>query len=81
MKKFLLVFSMLLIFQISFAEDVPHPADTNKDFKLTTAEFNAYNTAWLKKQSWPEGPSPVPMDYLTRAGFLVTGLSRLGEIK
>jgi nitrous oxidase accessory protein NosD len=47
-----------------------HPADTNKDWNLTATEVTAYETAWKNGSSWSEGPSQIPMNYLTRAGFL-----------
>jgi len=58
--------SILLTILFSFAitahaEELYHPADTNQDWKLTSQEFEAYNTAWRKKQSWPAGPVPIQM--------------------
>ena len=47
-----------------------HPADTNKDWTLSTTEVTAYETAWKNGNSWSEGPAQIPMNYLTRAGFL-----------
>jgi len=47
-----------------------HPADTNQNGNLESDEFNAYNTAWRNETPWSSGPNPIPMDYVTRAGFL-----------
>jgi len=47
-----------------------HPADTNNNWTLEVSEFNAYNTAWQNSTAWTTAPSPIPMDYVTRAGFL-----------
>jgi len=47
-----------------------HPADTNQNWNLELSEFNAYNTAWRNSTDWTGLPSPVPMDYVTRAGYL-----------
>ena len=55
-----------------FTTTVPHPADTNKDFVISAAEFNAYSAAWKSGQSWVTGPSPILAEYLTRAGYLMT---------
>ena len=55
-----------------FAEEICHPADTNQDWKITKQEFDAYNKAWSGKKSWPNAPVPIPINYLTRAGYLVT---------
>jgi hypothetical protein len=61
-----------------FNNTTTHPADTNNAFALTLAEFNAYAAAWKAGQAWtnaPGGapnPNPIPANYLTRAGYLVT---------
>ncbi|KPA16273.1 conserved hypothetical protein, secreted [Candidatus Magnetomorum sp. HK-1] len=47
-----------------------HPADANNDWTLTSAEVTAYETAWKNGSQWSEGPAQIPMNYLTRAGFL-----------
>jgi len=49
----------------------PHPADNNPiDFSMTLDEVGAYSNAWKHGSLWPIGPNPVPISYLTRAGFL-----------
>ena len=48
----------------------PHPADTNRDWMLSNTGFSAYGAAWRNGQAWPTGPSPIPLDYVTRAGHL-----------
>ncbi|MGD0260753.1 MAG: right-handed parallel beta-helix repeat-containing protein [Verrucomicrobiota bacterium] len=59
-----------------FTTTVTHPADTNGDFIITAAEFNAYAAAWKAGQTWTNGPNPGPnpitADYVTRAGYLMT---------
>jgi hypothetical protein len=52
-----------------------HPADANHDFKLVISEMTAYGAAWKRGQSWAEGPVPIPIGYVTRAGYLW----RMGE--
>ncbi len=47
-----------------------HPADTNQNWILELSEFNAYNTAWRNSTDWSTAPSTIPMDYVTRAGYL-----------
>jgi hypothetical protein len=61
-----------------FNNTATHPADTNSASVLTLAEFNAYAAAWKAGQAWTNAPgsapnpSPIPANYLTRAGYLVT---------
>jgi hypothetical protein len=47
-----------------------HPSDANHDFHLTISEMTAYGAAWKKGQGWTEGPAPIPIGYVTRAGYL-----------
>jgi hypothetical protein len=53
-----------------------HPADTNADFIISAAEYNAYAAAWKAGQIWTNGPNPGPnpiqANYVTRAGYLMT---------
>ncbi len=55
-----------------------HPADTNANFVMSAAEYAAYAAAWKAGQTWtnaPAGspnPGPVPANYVTRAGYLMT---------
>lgn len=53
-----------------FTTAVLHPADTNNDWTITEAEFEAYAAAWKSAQGWSVGPVPIPSDYVTRAGYL-----------
>ena len=48
-----------------------HPADTNLDWVIQAAEFTAYATAWTNNVSWSNAPSRIPIDYVTRAGYLL----------
>ena len=45
-----------------------HPADTNTNWQIESAEFNAYAAAWKADQPWAS--NSIPADYLTRAGYL-----------
>jgi hypothetical protein len=47
-----------------------HPADTNQDFNISLAEVTAYTAAWKRGQSWPTGPVPIPLNYVTRAHLI-----------
>jgi len=47
-----------------------HPADTNQNWQITAAEYANYAAAWKNSQAWPTGPSQVPADYVTRAGYI-----------
>ena len=67
------IFTTLFIaVQVAIAQETFHPADTNQDWRISAQEFEAYNQAWQQKKSWPEGPVPILMDYVTRAGYLVS---------
>jgi hypothetical protein len=59
-----------------FTTAVPHPADINGDFVISPAEFNTYAAAWKNLQTWTNGPNPgpnpIPANYMTRAGYLMT---------
>jgi len=70
MKILTIIISLIIVAQIAIAQDNFHPADTNQDWKINGQEFDAYNKAWKNKDSWPVGSNPIPMDYVTRAGFL-----------
>jgi len=73
--RLIILFVMIIsifVTQIAFSQDNFHPADTNHDWRITGHEFDAYNNAWRNKEKWPEDPNPIPMDYVTRAGYLVS---------
>jgi hypothetical protein len=59
-----------------FVTNVTHPADTTGSFVISSSEFNAYAGAWSNGQAWASGPypgpSPIPANYMTRAGYLMT---------
>ena len=55
-----------------FLTAAAHSADTDTNFVLTAAEFSAYAAAWKNGQSWTNGPNPIPANYVTRAGYLMT---------
>jgi hypothetical protein len=55
-----------------------HPADSNGDSIISSAEFEAYNTAWRANDTWPTEPKSITADFVTRAGYL---LQRGGEYK
>jgi predicted outer membrane repeat protein len=59
-----------------FNNTAKHPADTNANFVISAAEFNAYAAAWKAGQTWTNGgPNPISADYVTRAGYLMTNNS------
>lgn len=49
---------------------VNHPADLNGDQQLSITEVTAYGAAWMRGAPWTLPPNPIPVDYVTRAGFL-----------
>ncbi len=54
-----------------------HPADyPSIDMRLIINELTAYGSSWKTGQEWPVEPNPIPINYLTRAGYLWKG----GEI-
>ena len=45
-----------------------HPADLNPvDGQITLSEMTAYSTAWKRGDTWPAGPNPIPINYVTKA--------------
>ncbi|MDG1114009.1 MAG: right-handed parallel beta-helix repeat-containing protein, partial [Pseudomonadales bacterium] len=48
-----------------------HPADTNGDQSISQVEFDTYNAAWRTNEAWPTLPSIIPVDFVTRAGYLL----------
>jgi hypothetical protein len=76
MKISTIILSLIVVTQPSIAQDNYHPADTNQDWKISGQEFDAYNKAWQNKKDWPVEPNPIPMDYVTRAGFIMSGGQR-----
>jgi hypothetical protein len=61
-----------------FNTTATHPADTNATFVITPGEYAAYAAAWKAGQTWTNAPSsapnpnPIPANYVTRAGYLMT---------
>jgi hypothetical protein len=61
-----------------FNTTATHPADTNAAFVITSGEYGAYAAAWKNGQVWTNAPSsapnpnPIPANYVTRAGYLMT---------
>ena len=48
-----------------------HPADNlPRDGRISISEITKYAAAWKKGQGWSEGPTPIPVGYVTRAGAL-----------
>ena len=47
-----------------------HPADTNKDARMTIGEVTAYGAAWMHGKAWPNAPSPIPQAFVTNAILL-----------
>jgi hypothetical protein len=48
-----------------------HPADlAGRDGKIGIGEVTQYASAWKRAQTWTEGPVPIPIGYVTRAGSL-----------
>jgi len=51
------------------SSDRTHPADIDpQDFAIDLAEVTAYAAAWKQGATWPAGPVPIPLNYVTRAG-------------
>jgi len=71
MRSILFFLTIAILYQTALAQENYHPADTNQDWRISGPEFDAYNNSWRNKVNWPVGPNPIPMDYVTRAGFLL----------
>ncbi|MCL5099412.1 MAG: hypothetical protein M1608_18140 [Candidatus Omnitrophica bacterium] len=51
--------------------DTPHPADRSPcDYAIDIDELTTFALAWKTGQPWPEEPTNIPLDYVTRAGYL-----------
>jgi hypothetical protein len=48
-----------------------HPADTDNDSSISQSEFETYNAAWRTNEDWPTAPTKIPVDFVTRAGYLL----------
>ncbi len=49
----------------------PHPADTDPaKWTFSAKEVDLYTTAWKHCERWPIAPNPIPVNFVTRAGFL-----------
>jgi hypothetical protein len=62
----------------------PHPADTNQNFIIEENEYTAYNNSWHQNLPWPTEPITIPIEYNTRAGFLIENggsYTNSGEMK
>jgi hypothetical protein len=61
-----------------FSTTAVHPADTNGAWVITGPQFNAYAAAWKSGLNWTNAlasapnPNPIPANYLTRAGYIMT---------
>ena len=47
-----------------------HPADADQDWSLALGEVDAYVAAWRSGAPWQTGPSPIPIEFVTRATYL-----------
>lgn len=51
-------------------EPLFHSADTDLDWWIRIAEMTAYATCWKSGCTWSVEPNPIPIEYLTRCGYL-----------
>ena len=47
-----------------------HQSDTSRDYRIVIDEITAYGAAWKKGQSWATLPKPIPIEYVTNAGYI-----------
>ena len=47
-----------------------HPADVGADYQIVIGEATAYAYCWKTGCTWVNPPNPVPIGFMTRAGFL-----------
>jgi len=59
----------------TLAQCEQHPADANMDFRLAIGEMTGYGAAWKRGSAWAVPPVPIPVGFVTRAGYVW----RLGE--
>lgn len=52
------------------AQHLHHPADLDSNSTLVLNEVTAYAAAWKESATWPRDPNPIPVGYVTRAGYL-----------
>jgi len=55
---------------IEICEGLSHPADKNSDWQLVISEMTGYGAAWKRGDEWPVEPNPIPISYVTRAGYI-----------
>jgi len=48
-----------------------HPADLNENWIIEQTEFDNYNDAWRNNSTWGVDPNPIPIDFVSRAGYLL----------
>ena len=58
---------------VSLSNGPVHPADLNRDWRLTINEVTGYGGAWKNGSQWPNEPNPISINYLTRAGAIWKG--------
>jgi unsaturated chondroitin disaccharide hydrolase len=47
-----------------------HSADLDMDWCIVMDEITGYGACWKTGCTWPIGPNPIPIGYVTRAGYL-----------
>jgi len=48
-----------------------HPADSNQNWNIEANEFEKYNSYWKQGLKWTIVPESIPVDYVTKAAFLM----------
>lgn len=51
---------------------IAHQCDSDSDWRILISEITLYGFYWQTGQDWPVGPNPIPIDYVTNAGYLWT---------
>ncbi|MHC4572752.1 MAG: right-handed parallel beta-helix repeat-containing protein [Planctomycetota bacterium] len=52
-------------------EGIWHPADSlSMDWRMVIDEVTSYGSCWKSGCAWPVEPNPIPIRYVTRAGYL-----------
>jgi hypothetical protein len=47
-----------------------HPADLDQNWIIADTEYVNYSDAWKTGETWAMGSNPIPIDHVTRAGYL-----------
>lgn len=56
--------------EVTIDPHYPHPADMDRNWVIDINQMTAYSSAWRKGLAWAVLPNPIPINYVTNAGFI-----------